>query len=315
MTPARSFRDPAGQLHFQHGRVFRLVNAAAVEELRAFLRSEGAQKLQRTGSLVRTVEVPGAESRKIGLPVGADALVLEHERVAFPSYPYEWPPEMLHAAGRLTLELSETFLARGFGLKDGTPYNVLFKGPEPVFVDLLSFERREPGDPIWLPEAQFTRTFLLPLLAYRRLGMNTDSTLGSREGLEPEAVYRWLSPVSRLNPLVFSLVSMPTWLGRWGGNDDKPYRRITLSNIEKAAFILRNTLGRLQRALDSLEPARRQDSVWSGYMAQNSYSREHMRVKEEFVGAAVREFQARRLLDVGCNTGTSAPFAPVKAPR
>jgi hypothetical protein len=30
-------------------------------------------------------------------------------------------------------------LREGFGLKDATPYNVLFRGAQPVFVDLLSF--------------------------------------------------------------------------------------------------------------------------------------------------------------------------------
>ena len=49
-----------------------------------------------------------------------------------------------------------------FRTAHGTPYNVLFRGPEPVFVDVLSFECREGGDPTWLPYAQFVRTFLLP---------------------------------------------------------------------------------------------------------------------------------------------------------
>ena len=47
---------------------------------------------------------------------------------------------MLHAAGALTLELAQGALEEGFGLKDATPYNVLFRGSRPVFVDVLSFE-------------------------------------------------------------------------------------------------------------------------------------------------------------------------------
>ena len=34
------------------------------------------------------------------------ATLVEHERIPFPSYPYEWPAEMLHAAGVLTLNLA-----------------------------------------------------------------------------------------------------------------------------------------------------------------------------------------------------------------
>src|SRR5947207_2576713 len=158
-------------------------------------------------------------------------MILEHERVDFPSYPYEWNPEMLHAAGMLTLDLAQALHADGLGLKDGTPYNVLFRGPEPVFIDVLSFERREPGDATWLPYAQFVRTFLLPLLANRAYGLGLDQVLTTRrDGLEPEEVYRWTSPLQRLRPPYFSLVTMPVWLGGKRKNDTAIYRKNLLDN-------------------------------------------------------------------------------------
>jgi hypothetical protein len=64
--------------------------------------------------------------------------VLEHERIAFQSFPYEWAPEMLYAAGALTLDLAESALAEGFGLKDATLQHSL-SPTKPVFVDPLSF--------------------------------------------------------------------------------------------------------------------------------------------------------------------------------
>src|SRR5205085_7617271 len=125
-------------------------------------------------------------------------LVLEHERIEFASYPYEWTAEMLHAAAALTLELAQALMDDGLGLKDATPYNILFRGPEPVFIDVLSFERREEGDATWLPYAQFVRTFVLPLLANRKLGLGLDQILTTRrDGLEPEEVYRWAGPLQR----------------------------------------------------------------------------------------------------------------------
>ena len=75
---------------------------------------------------------------------------------------------------RLTLRLALDLLPEGFGLKDATPYNVLFRGPDPVFVDALSIERRDAGDPTWLAYAQFVRTFVLPLVANRRFGLPLD---------------------------------------------------------------------------------------------------------------------------------------------
>ena len=92
-------------------------------------------------------------------------LLLKHPRVFFPSYPWEWTPGQWVAAGELTLELCSQLLHEGWILKDATPLNILFEGSRPVFVDLLSIERRDPGSPLWLAYGQFARTFLLPLAA------------------------------------------------------------------------------------------------------------------------------------------------------
>ena len=117
-------------------------------------------------------------------------------------------------------------LPESIGLKDGTPYNILFRGPNPVFIDLLSFERRDPHDPMWLPYAQFTRMFLLPLLAYKYYGVQLSEVFTTRrDGLEHDEVYRLSSPLQRLKPSFLSLVSMPTWLAaRRNPDDQKIYR-------------------------------------------------------------------------------------------
>jgi len=103
--------------------------------------------------LVRTRVLDPAEAsmslRQVDLPIPTGSLVLEHQRADFPSFPYEWPAEMLHAAGTLTVELARAYLDEGIGLKDATPYNVLFDGPCPLVVDVLSFEERDPLELTW----------------------------------------------------------------------------------------------------------------------------------------------------------------------
>jgi len=235
-----------------------------------------------------------------------DAIVAEHEQIPFQSFPYEWPPEMLHEAARLTLDLTESLLVESLGLKDATPYNILFRGPCAVFVDLLSFERRNMGDPIWLPEAQFERTFLLPLLVNRHFGIELSQLLNARrDGLEPEDVYRLCGPLRKLSPSFLSSVSIPTWLGGRHDKDDLSiYQGKALNNHEKARFILGALLKRLRRKIDYLAPRAGSKSDWSDYMAGgNNYSEQHFRAKQEFVENALAEFRPRSVLDVGCNTG------------
>lgn len=130
----------------------------------------------------------------IAFDLPSDYRLTEHTRVAFPSFPAEWPAEMLAAAAHLTLDLARAALAHGWRLKDATPYNILFRGCSPIFIDVLSFERREAQDALWPAYAQFVRTFLLPLLACRAGHFPLDQLwLASRDGLEPEQLYRSLS--------------------------------------------------------------------------------------------------------------------------
>jgi SAM-dependent methyltransferase len=272
------------------------VNATGVSDLEAFLASRTCRKFTEKAQLVKTEVREQSEPGRI---------LLEHERIPFPSFPYEWPPEMLHRAGTLTIELARELLDENLGLKDATPYNVLFRGPEPVFIDLLSFERRDPADPIWLPYGQFTRTFLLPLLANRRLGLPLDQLLSTRrDGLEPEEVYRWATPLRRLCPPFLGLVSAPVWLARRQRPDDTAiYRKKTLANPEKARFILASFLERQRRALARLAPAPAKRSTWSDYMATLSYSRDEFQAKHQFVDEVLAESAPKTVLDIGANTG------------
>jgi len=309
-----SFRDPGGALLAREGRIFRIVGSGA-PDLNAFLASATAQKLFRAGQLPRTTvlgngqvaeALADTELKQAYEDLDGHMLV-EHERIPFPSYPYEWPPEMLHAAGILTLDLAQSLLSDGLGLKDATPMNVLFRGTEPVFIDLLSFERRDPGDPTWLPYAQFVRTFVLPLLANKRFGVPLEQSLGTRrDGLEPEEVYRYLGPLQRIMPPYLGLVSMPAWLGARHNQDDTAiYRKQILKDAEKARFILNSLLNRMRRTLNRVAPPSGRQSTWSGYMTSsgNNYAAPDFSVKESFVADALREFAPKRVLDVGCNTG------------
>jgi len=312
---AASFRDPAGAVFQWDGRILRAVNGAGAADLNAFLSSKSGTRAMQEGLVTGTRELSAREMRTVLAHAEVSdffegisgEMILEHERIPFPSFPYEWVPEMLHAAGELTLDLAESLLDDGLGLKDGTPYNVLFRGPEPVFVDVLSFERRVPGDPMWLPYAQFVRTFLLPLLAHRHFGFGLDQILGTRrDGLEPEEVYRWTGPIQRLKPPFLSLVSMPSWLGsrQKEAADSSLYKRTVLDDPAKADYILRSLLSRLRRQLASVAPKPGGKSAWSDYMAANlNYTADDFSAKERFVSEALGDFAPKRVLDVGCNTG------------
>lgn len=316
---AYSFRDPSGRLFLLDGRIMRFVLPIAAADVSRFLGTQKAKSLIESGRLVKTWALDPSATRNLlrerGIAVSdgeARCLALEHERIPFASFPPEWPPEMLHAAGLHTLSLAEAFLPDGFSLKDATPYNILFRGPEAVFIDILSFEPRNPNDPIWLAFAQFVRTFLLPLLVARHFGLSPDYLyLTRRDGIEPETVYRMLDPVTRLLPPFLTLVSIPVWLSRRQNQDDASiYRAHLIRDSDKAQFTLKALFNRLRRTLNLLQPLDNQVSPWSGYLeSNNNYDNEHFQAKCVFVEHALAKKKPGRLLDVGCNTGYFSAIA------
>jgi len=309
---AASFRDPAGRVVLLPECVLRAVRADAVPDLDAFLSSPSATTLGISGNLVRTTTLDAAavaaleRDPAVANIIRGAARVLEHERIWFPAYPYEWSPAMLFDAALLTLSLAEGLLPSALGLKDATPYNILFRGAQPVFVDVLSVERREPRDATWLPYAQFVRTFLLPLLAWQRYKLPLrDVFLAHRDGLEPEDVYRIAGPLVRLSSPMLGLVAMPTWLGAK-----------LMSDPERARFVLSAQLRGLRKTLYKVAP-REDKSTWSDYMKSHSYSDAHFAGKEKFVRDALAETapgnSPTSVLDVGCNTGFFSFLAAERA--
>ena len=99
----RTFRDPAGSLFFEGDRVFRAVSATQAAATLGFLNSNKAREWVRRGMLIASSVVSS----------DADEVLLEHPRVWFPSYPWEWSPSAWVAAAELTLSLCEDLIGLG----------------------------------------------------------------------------------------------------------------------------------------------------------------------------------------------------------
>lgn len=237
-------------------------------------------------------------------------LLLEHERIFFPSYPWEWAPGQWIAAAQLTLDLCEEALESGYILKDATPLNVLFSGAKPLFVDVLSFEKADLRNPIWIAQAQFVRTFLLPLAAYRYLGWPLAASQQRRDGYEPGDLAPWLSFAQRWRGPLRSLIALPVVFEKHfaaKSADPKAYKREVSEDI--AAMIVRRTVGTMRKHLKALTPPV-QSSRWSGYTETAShYGQDDHSAKRNFVRQALNSRRPARVLDVGGNTGVYSRIA------
>jgi SAM-dependent methyltransferase len=288
--------------------VLRFIGAQGESDFYAFQQSAVARRLVAEGKVIGSQVLTGSDRAEIESALGLEtpvSVVLEHKAVRFPTYPYEWSPQMLYEAGMLTLNIAEALLEDRLGLKDATPYNVLFQGPHPVFIDVLSVERRDPLEALWLPYAQFVRVFCIPLLINKRLGIPVyDLLAGRRDGLEPEEVQGWFSPIAAFAPSVLWAITIPALLGRSRkASSPSVYSRHRVGNADQAAFTLKMRYRSARRLLRNSRPHPDRRSKWSEYDAQNTYSAHQTAAKEEVVRTTVAEFGCRNVLDIGCNTG------------
>ncbi len=298
--PGATFRDPAGSLSFEDGLVLRRIGESARAEVLALLDAPFCGAMQQRGDLI------DAEVDDSG-----GALCLRHPRIQVPTYPWEWTPSQWLAAAGLTLDLCEEALAAGWILKDATPLNVLFVGARPIFVDILSFERRDPRSSLWLAYGQYVRTFLLPLLMSRSLSWPLSLSLFKRDGYEPADCYAALGWWQRLSRQALWPITLPTLLDR-RKSATEPAARVVAARAhdpEVALRVLRRTLNdlrsRTRRAVPDSAP-----SEWSSYpCALSHYTAEQSAEKLAWVRRSLAASRPARVLDIGANTGEFSALA------
>lgn len=150
-----SYADPHGRLFIDSdGRLFRSLNGAGAALCRKLFHEGIVDELIRRKLIVGT----SLSKRSIA----GSSLVLEHDRLPYVSYPYEWGSEMLRAAALHTLNLLEFLAPLGYTLRDAHGWNVVFDGVNPVFVDFGSIVERSAGEE-WQAEVEFQEYFLHPL--------------------------------------------------------------------------------------------------------------------------------------------------------
>jgi ribosomal protein L11 methylase PrmA len=298
-----SFRDPGGAVFRVGDRILRAVAPDAAKAYREASTTGLIHALVERGHLLPAAEV---EPAALGSDSAA-ALVLEHPRLPFVSYPYEWSFAAHRSAALLHLDLHLEAFERGFTLADATAYNVQFIGARPVFIDHLSLRPYRDGE-IWSGHRQFCMQFLNPLLlrAYRGIAPNAWFR-GALEGIEPEDLSRLLPWRNKLSFTVFSHVVMQSVFQRRSRVlDETRTRKLRAAKLPPASH--RAMLISLRSAIARLRPLDRM-TVWSRYATDNGYSGADSESKRKFVAEMITAVRPRLVWDIGCNTGDYADLA------
>ena len=294
-----SFRDPDGYIVQRGERVFRVVLPAAIERWREFASSGLAEELQSADLLIPTHEVD-PKSLDADFPVPSGAVVLEHERVPFVSYPYEWTFEMLRDAALLQLRIMDRALRHKWILKDATAYNLQFRGAMPVFIDVLSLEPWRQGEP-WAGYNQFCRMMLYPLMleAYKQIAFQP-WLRSELEGIDPVVFSHMFRGMERMRPGVLSHVTAQAYLQLKFAAAEHSVRR-QIKSAGMTPEMITHNVQRLRKLVQNLRSPQQQ-TAWSDY-SRTHYTDEALARKEAFVSECVANRQFGLVWDLGCNDG------------
>jgi hypothetical protein len=294
-----SFRDPSASVFYADGRVLRGLDAQAAGDWSAFAESTTFSTFSANGGLVGT-RVAGVDD--LVLP-REYAVVLEHDRIPFVSYPYEWTFAMLRDAAVLHLDLLASALDEGLTMKDGYSFNVQWNGSTPQFIDIGSFERGAGGP--WVGYRQFCQTFLYPLMLEAHLGIPFQRyLLGHLDGIEPTEMRRIFGGLRRFKKGVFRHVylhSVAETRVRQGSEK-------TRDDLGKAGFgaeLQKAVVRKLVKLVQSLR-SKRSDSTWAKYRETCSYSDEGRVAKERFIREVLGARTTKLAWDLGANDGAYA---------
>ena len=304
-----SFRDWDGRVFLGGDRVYRALSDLGLADWDALAASDLFEQFTASGELVATE--PAGEDvlddiRRLD-PGGGWAGALSHERLPFVSYPYEWTFSMLQDAALLQLRLVSAALAEGLMVKDATPYNVQWRGSQPVFVDVGSFERAREGEP-WVGYRQFCMLFLYPLLLEAYRGVAFQPWLrGSVDGISPTDFRALFTRRDAFRRGMLRHVFLHASLERRYADRGSDVR----GDLEKAGFDRKIVAASVESAAALVRRLRPRPgaSTWSEYDQTCSYLDAETAAKEELVRRVVGQRHRRLTWDLGCNEGRFSRIA------
>jgi len=299
-----SFQEAESRVFYYDNRVFRMLGETTFAAWQQVSQKAFFTDLVATGKIVPT--------RQAHMPQFADSeimsqavAVLEHQKIPFISYPYEWSFSMLKDAALLNLELLLSALAEDIILKDASAFNIQWQGCNPIFIDVTSFETLPPKG-LWEGYRQFCQMFLYPLMLQAYKNVSFQPWLrGCKEGITADAMKNILSFSDGLRPGVFSHVVLQAKLQAQPSDG-------SLDIIQLPKEALQNNVRQMQKLIRALH-WKQSRSTWSDYDTTHSYSAESQLIKTAFVKHVLEKKPVGLVWDLGCNTGVFSRLAAAHA--
>lgn len=302
-----SYVDPHGRLFNAKGGLYRGIYPEFTDRFRKLITCKSFQSLVKKKKLVKTGESD--------LTSDSYELILEHQRLRYVTFCVEWPAEMLRDAGVLTLDICQALLDDDWSLQDAHPWNVLFEGIKPRYVDVGSIRPlADEGSLLWIAYQQFCQFFLFPLYLYSKgfEEVARPQLYRFKDGVSYELCSKVLPLKSKLwTPQILAHLEIPLKASKAvkkSGKEKKLRERepgkVPGKDARKRFFSsLKADIERIKLPIP--------DSTWSDYYDEfpDFNSEEKWNTKQKAVAKILEKVKPKEVIDVACNKGWYALLA------
>lgn len=281
-----SFRDPSGYIFVEEGIVYRQVNASYFDKLTKLHDSGLYKKLTQAGDLVTHEITEDHESH----------LIIKPEQLELITYPYEWPFSQIKDAALLTLRIHLNALAHEMILKDATAFNVQFHNGKPIFIDTLSFDCYQNGDP-WVAYGQFCRHFLAPLLLMKYIAPDLNKLQVSYiDGVPLETASRMLPLKTHFSPFIKTNIHLHA--KAFAKHKD------TFDTDKKPHLAKKTHCNIVTNMIHYIQDLKlKSETEWGDYYAITNYDTSSFNFKEETIKSWIVQYDLKKIWDIGGNNG------------
>ncbi len=294
-----SFKDNHGNVLKLNDRILRGLTNTGYSNFKKLLSDKILEKSIYEKFLINTWDV-NSELTELREKFNFEYYI-EHEKIDFISYPYEWSFQQLKDAAIFHLNFQIFLLDRNYVLKDASAFNIQFEGSRPIFIDVTSIIPYQEGD-VWNSHDQYCREFLNPLLLSSKKNVPFNNIYnGNLNGISTEELNNIFSIKDKLSLNIFLHIVLKSYFQKKEYNLDK-INKISKKSISKKSY--KNILLSLKSWIKKLQVNKKNFfSLWKNYSEKNTYLNFQEHEKKQIIKNFFKKNKINNCLDIGCNTG------------
>lgn len=296
-----SFRDPNGFVFCQKDKIYRQINKHYQKNYEHLISSNLYKDLVDTDLLI-----PHEEVQMKALEPEIAFKTIAPEMIPFVSYPYEWSFSQLKDAAIATMRIQKIAFEHGMCLKDSSAFNIQFRNGRPVFIDTLSFEIYQEGQP-WIAYRQFCQHFIAPLALMSHKSIHLNQLLKNHIDGIPLDLTSVLLPFStRFNFSLLSHIHLHAKSQKMFSKKIVSAKKLKISRIS-----LLGLMNNLESTIQKMN-WKKIDSEWGEYYCDTNYSEESFQHKKQIIAGFVEKLSPQNVWDIGGNEGVFSRIASDK---